>query len=134
MIDFINNLRDSKVIECTLVGGIVAIKIEDFDDCTWDVRISTNTLQYNSSIFNSVEIFGVRGKIYELTREVEISNGIYVAPKDIPTLSLHARLGISLAYGKRASEFKYLACLLSSVPLISCLIKDVIEVSITEQN
>lgn len=134
MIDFINNLRDSKIIKCALVEGIVVITIEDFDDCIWDVRIRTDAIQYSSTLFNSGQIFGVRGKIYELVKEIEISSGIYVAPKDIPTLSLHARLGISLAYGKRATEFKYLACLLSSLPLISCLIKDVIDVSITEQN
>jgi hypothetical protein len=70
--------------------------------------------------------------IQDLSQVISVANGVYVPAPDFGKLMQQAKANYNLAYGKKASHWKYLFSLIGYGHLVSCLLADLEAVSIVE--
>ena len=65
-----------------------------------------------------------RIELISLESALLVRDGRYVPPTETDQFRDHARGRLTLAYGRRASEFRWLFRLSGAYPLLACLIRD----------
>ncbi len=66
--------------------------------------------------------------MFDLARYVPALDGRYVPPPDQSLFLSHARDRLSLAYGRRVTDCRYLLLLRGKYPLLACLVRDLAEI------
>lgn len=69
-----------------------------------------------------------RIEVMELVRYLPNLRGRYVPTPDIALFEDHARTRLSLAYGRRTEDCRYLLALRGKYPLLACLVRDLAEI------
>ena len=70
--------------------------------------------------------------IQDISQVLLVSNGVYVPTLDFGKFMQEAKANYNLAYGKKASQWKYLFSLIGYGPLVSCLLSNLDAISIIE--
>lgn len=86
--------------------------------------IRTDSLVFNNFYLEKEEELyrTCRIDIEELLPILFVENGIYIPPSEFGKLMAEVRLDYNLAYGKKASQLKYILSLIGYGNLVSCLI------------
>lgn len=70
-----------------------------------------------------------RIELTELENNLGTQNGFYIPSSDFGKMMNEAKLGLSYAYGEKSQEVKWLFTLVGFRPLISCLVKDLQDIT-----
>jgi len=72
-----------------------------------------------------------RVEIIDLRQSLFIRDGRYLAPTEPDQFRDHARNRTTLAYGRRASEHRWLLSIKGEYPLLVCLVRDLADIEWT---
>lgn len=120
---------DSKLLGYTFASGLLEIQLEhDELDQILTLRIPTDFV-YGGTLSKDDDIFlNCRIELIRLADVLTVENGFYVPKSDFGGFMWEVKNGVSLAYGRKAPEFKYLLSAIGYTRLISCLIPDLASV------
>jgi len=62
--------------------------------------------------------------LFDLARDMPVKAGRYLPPEETQRIFDHARDRLTLAYGRRASEYRWLFALKGDITLLACLVVD----------
>jgi hypothetical protein len=91
------------------------------------VAVPTDTV-HGRTVAAESERSTCRMEVYELSRYLPTLRGRYVPPPDVSLFVDHARERLTLAYGRRTEEYRYLLLLKGKYPLLACLVGDQAEI------
>lgn len=131
----INKSGDSILEEYSYSDGFLEVIIDVTEiDKKFRLIIKSSDFSFGSFyIDNQEDVYKVcRIEIQELSEMISIQNGIYVPPNSFERVMQESRSKYNLAYGKRASEVKYIFHLTGYDKLVSCLISDTNSIKIEE--
>jgi hypothetical protein len=66
--------------------------------------------------------------VFDLARDIPVRAGRYIPPEDTQRIFDHARDRLTLAYGRRASEYRWLFALKGELTLLACLVPDLSDI------
>jgi hypothetical protein len=69
-----------------------------------------------------------RMAVFDLARDMPLKAGRYTPPDATQKLFDHARDRLTLAYGRRSSDCRWLFSLKSEITLLACLVQDLAEI------
>ena len=135
MQDLINNSVESILEKYSYSGGRINIMLNLISiEKIININIKTDHLSFDSFYLEKDEELyrTCRIDIQTLIDVLSIKNGIFIPPDTFEKLMKESRSNFNLAYGKKASDIKYIFSLVGYGKLISCLIKDLSCIKILE--
>lgn len=75
-----------------------------------------------------------RIEILDLLSSIELENGIYVPPRSFSKFMSDSRASYNLAYGKKATQIKYIFSLVGYERLVSCTVSDLSQIKVENFN
>ncbi|TFF39121.1 hypothetical protein [Mucilaginibacter psychrotolerans] len=133
--ELIYNSGDSTIEGYSYSAGILTLDLNaaEFENKI-RVKIHTDMLSFNGYYLNNkIDLYKIcRIEIQPLTMVLNTENGIYIPAKTFEAIMKETRLHYNLAYGKKASEFKYLFSLTGYDRIVNCLLSDLSSITIIE--
>ena len=131
----VNNSGDSLLYMYAYANGFLTVKLTlgateqkvELAMPTEDLCFDASCLAKKENLYRTCRIV-----IQDLSQVISIVNGVYVPASDFGQLMQEAKANYNLAYGKKASHWKYLFSLIGYGRLVSCLLSDLEAVSIVE--
>ena len=71
--------------------------------------------------------------LIDLGKTLSVVEGRYAPPTDLARFLRHAQTRTTLAYGRRASEYRWLLLVKGDYPLLACLVGDLTEIEWTTE-
>ncbi len=91
------------------------------------VAVPTDTV-HGRTVSTSPERSTCKIELFDLARYLPSLGGRYVPAPDPALFVDHARDRLTLAFGRRTSEFRYLLNLRGKYPLLACLVGDLADI------
>jgi hypothetical protein len=128
---------DSQLIGCRFQNGIATLELELYDvDSTVQINLPTRFIFAEKLDFTHPDDISLicRLEIIELGIFLHTQHGYYMPPADFADVMKQTRRGLSLAYGQKQSEAKWLVNAIGYDRLFSCLLKEINDVRWVEIN
>lgn len=105
---------------------VLSLEMPEFTENEVAIEIETSIVK---TAVPESKLTALRTCFIELLEPVHFleanENSIFMPPQSFPELMKQVREGASLAYGQKISEVGYIFRLMSSYPLILCLVKNI---------
>ena len=129
--ELVSRSGDSQLIGYRFESGIATLELElDHDSSTVQIDLPTKLVFAQTLDFTDDNDIGLlcRLEIVELTPLLRTLHGYYMPPAAFADVMKETRRGLSLAYGQKQNEVKWLVNVIGYDRLFSCLLGEINDV------
>lgn len=129
--ELVSKSGDSQLKHYRFQNGIATLKLELYEDVS-TVRIDFPTKLVFAQTLDFTDTHDInlicRLEIIALETVLRTQHGYYMSPTDFADVMKETRRGLSLAYGQKQSEVKWLVNVIGYDRLFSCLVSELSDV------
>ena len=130
--DLITGSENSRLIGYTFESKTLRLQVFHPTAGLVSFQIPTDTV-HGRSVPTDRRRASCRIELINLSKTLTVVEGRYAPPTDLNQFLRHAQTRTTLAYGRRASEYRWLMLLRGEYPLLACLIGDLAEIEWTTE-